>query len=587
MRQIIYKNRNWVLLTIVFVVFPLFFANQNFLLTIFSLVLIYSIAALGLNLVIGYAGQISIGHAAFLAIGAYFSAVMVMKYNVPFLIAFLGAGAIAGFFGLLLGIPSLRLRGFYLAIATMAFGVVIEQTLNAWEFVGASVGIREIKPANLFGISLSSDLANLYFVIFVSIVLFVITNNIIKSKTGRALKAIRESSFAAQSLGINVARYKLIAFIISAVYAGFAGSLYAHTIGYISPLDFGLGTSINLLAMIVIGGLASLSGGFIGSIIIIALPFIFSRTQLPMSVIFGVLLILVVLFFPRGIAYGLQIISLKYLWKPYTSFRRFLSSVKKERGEYAEVSGKKIFYRETGDKRGIPIVFVHGNFASGKWFEPVMSLLPGEYRAFAIDLPNFGRSDRVEEVSIDNYGKFVIDFIRQKELEGAILVGHSLGGPVVQSVMVQRPDLIDRVVLIDPGPPDGLITTPEVYAVLNLYLNNRDLLKKSLIGAMPTRKIDRFTEQLVDEALLMDKRCFVENAKALEKYNYSKSLAGCEIPTLVLVGKKDLIITEAMARRFEKIMPNARVEILADYGHSVNVEDPELFCKILLDFVKG
>lgn len=584
MRQFLHRNKNWVFLSVVFAAFPLFFANQNFLLTIFSLVLIYNIAALGLNLVIGYAGQISIGHAAFMAIGAYFSAVMVMKFNVPFLLAFLGSGFVAGCFGLLLGIPALRLRGFYLAIATMAFGVVIEQSLNAWEFVGASVGVRDIKPPTLFGLKLTSDLANLYLIIFVSIVIFIITDNIIRSKTGRALKAIRESSFAAQSLGINVSRYKLIAFVISAVYAGLAGSLYAHTIGYISPLDFGLGSSINLLAMIVIGGLASLSGGFIGSVIIIALPFMFSRTQLPMSVIFGVLLILVVLFFPRGIAYGFQIFSLKYMWRPYTKFRRYLAMKKKEQGKYVKIADKKLFYRESGDPDGLPVLFVHGNFASGKWFEPAMELLPDTYHSFALDLPNFGRSDRLEEVTIDNYARYVIDFIREFDLEGVVLVGHSLGGAVVQGVIVHRPDLVTRALLIDPAPPDGLVTAPEVYAVLDMYQNNRELLKKALIGVMPTRPVDSFTEKLVDEALLMEGGCFVANARALEKYDYSAGLKGLDIPLLVLVGRKDPIVTEEMVRRFEKLMANVTIEVLPNYGHSVNVEDPELFVKKLAKF---
>ncbi len=586
MRDLIFRNRSWILLSILFAVAPLFFASQNFLLTIFSLVLIYGIAALGLNLVIGYAGQISIGHAAFIAIGAYFSAIMVMRFGVPYPLAFLGSGALAGLFGLLLGVPSLRLRGFYLAIATMAFGVVIEQVLGAWEFVGGKVGIRDIKPASIFGISFSSDLSNLYLVAFVTVVILILTNNIIRSKTGRALKAIRESSFAAQSLGINVSHYKLTAFVISAVYAGFAGSLYAHTVGYISPLDFGLGNSINLLAIIVIGGLSSLSGGFIGSAIIIALPFMFSRTRLPMSVIFGVLLILVILFFPRGIAYGLTVFTTRYLWRPYTALRRFLAAKKREKGKTIEIDGTKIFYRESGNTSGTSIVFVHGNFGSGKWFEPSIKLLEEEYHCFALDLPNFGRSGRIDEVSIDRYGQFVISFMKTLNLNGVILVGHSLGGSVVQSVLVRETGLVDRVVLIDSGPPDGLITTAEVYGVLDLYKNNRDLLRKAIMGIVPTRKLDSFVESLVDEALLMDPRCFEENARALEKYDYSERLKDCSIPVLVLVGKKDLIITEEMARRFQIILPNARVIVLDGYGHSVNVENPELFTEILSDFSK-
>ena len=263
---------------------------------------------------------------------------------------------------------------------------------------------------------------------------------------------------------------------------------------------------------------------------------------------------------------------------------RYQDSMEQPKSRYVKVLDKKIHYLEVGKPSGIPVVFVHGNFASGKWFEPAMEMLPESYHAFALDLPNFGRSDRTEEVSIDNYGKHVVDFIKQLELEGVILVGHSLGGAVVQNVMVRRPDLLSRVVLIDPAPPDGLKTPPEVYPFLDMYRNNRELLKKALIGTMPTRPVDEFTELLVDEALLMDPRCFTENARALEKYNYSEELKCIEIPFLVIVGRKDILITEEMARSFEKILHTVHVSVLENYGHSINVENPGLFVEMLLEF---
>ncbi|HQN28696.1 MAG TPA: alpha/beta hydrolase, partial [Mesotoga sp.] len=157
-------------------------------------------------------------------------------------------------------------------------------------------------------------------------------------------------------------------------------------------------------------------------------------------------------------------------------------------------------------------------------------------------------------------------------------------GAVVQNVMVRRPDLLSRVVLIDPAPPDGLKTPPEVYPFLDMYRNNRELLKKALIGTMPTRPVDEFTDLLVDEALLMDPRCFTENARALEKYDYTQQLKGCEIPVLVIVGRKDMLITEEMARGFERIMHTVHVRVLEEYGHSINVENPGLFVDMLLEF---
>mgnify|MGYP000930792425 CR=1 FL=1 len=261
--------------------------------------------------------------------------------------------------------------------------------------------------------------------------------------------------------------------------------------------------------------------------------------------------------------------------------------MKKENEKCTTIFGKSIFYREGGDQNGIPVVFVHGNFASSKWFEPSLELLPKGYHGFAIDLPNFGRSDRTEEVSIANYGKVLVYFLRQLGLEGVVLIGHSLGGAVVQNVMVYRSDLISKVILVDPAPPDGLVTAAEVYPILDTYRNNRELLKKAIASVMPTRPADSFVDELVDEALLMNPACFVENAKALEEYNYTESLRGCEIPLLVFLGKLDFIVTEEMVRKFESIMPNVRIEILPDYGHSVVVENPSLFIDRVISFVEN
>ncbi|MDD2334083.1 MAG: alpha/beta hydrolase [Mesotoga sp.] len=251
---------------------------------------------------------------------------------------------------------------------------------------------------------------------------------------------------------------------------------------------------------------------------------------------------------------------------------------------YARIVDKKIFYLETVGSEGIPVVFVHGNFASSTWFEPSLEILPERFKGYAIDLPSFGRSDRLEEISIDNYANYVIDFILEMEADGVVLVGHSLGGAVAQSVVIKRPDLIDRVILVDPAPPDGLITPEEVYPYLEMYKGNRELLKKALMGVMPTRKEDDFLERLVDDALLMDEKCFVENARALDRYDFSDELKKTEVPHLVIVGKLDQIITEEMARRFEKLVKNIEVKVLQEYGHSVIVENTELFMEMFIDF---
>lgn|GEM_PF-236167 len=272
--------------------------------------------------------------------------------------------------------------------------------------------------------------------------------------------------------------------------------------------------------------------------------------------------------------------------RTHKSDRRDLVMERSIAEQYVRIVDKKIFYLETVGDDEIPVVFVHGNFASSKWFEPALKILPSGLKGYAIDLPNFGRSDRLEEVSIDNYANYVINFILEMELDGVVLVGHSLGGAVAQSAVIKRPDLIDRVILVDPAPPDGLKTPEEVYPYLEMYRGNRELLKKALIGVMPTREVDEFLEQLVDEALLMDGRCFVENARALEKYDFTEALSEIEVPHLVVVGKLDNIVTEEMARRFERILRDVEIRVLPDYGHSVILEDTELFVKILEDFVE-
>lgn len=266
------------------------------------------------------------------------------------------------------------------------------------------------------------------------------------------------------------------------------------------------------------------------------------------------------------------------------SDRRDLVMERSIADQYVRIVDKKIFYLETLGDEGIPVVFVHGNYGSSKWFEPALERLPDKYHGFALDMPNFGRSDRIDNVSIDTYADYVFKFMKELNLEKVNIVGHSLGGAVVQKVMIDHPEMISRTILIDPAPPSGLKTSPEVYAVLDLYKNNRDLLKKALIGIMPTRKIDKFVDELVDEALLMDGKCFELNARALEEYDYTEDIKSLDIPMLIFVGKKDILITESMAREFEKLNSKAKVKVLGDCGHSVNVEKPDFFIKELEDF---
>lgn len=280
---------------------PLLTGGKSFLSYTASLVGIYIVLSLGLNILTGYAGQISIGHAAFMAIGAYTSALLTVR-GVPFWFALPIAGAAAGAVGWLLGFPALRLHGHYLAIATLGFAAAVQQIITTWDGVtGGHMGLKVGKPS-FFGFPLNTDVRFYYVTLAFVAVMVLLSVNLLRSRVGRAFKAVRDSEVAAQAMGISLARYKTTAFGISAAYAGLAGSVYAHMIGYIGPADFTVGLSLNLLAAIVVGGLGSVPGSVYGGAFIALLPMLFSRVKNLPYVLTGAVLIAVVIFLPYGLA---------------------------------------------------------------------------------------------------------------------------------------------------------------------------------------------------------------------------------------------------------------------------------------------
>ena len=278
-----------------------------------TFILIYAIAGLGLMLLAGFTGQFSIGHAAFLGVGAYTQAVFT-NMGLPFPFALAMAGMLSAAVGVVVGLPALRVKGIYLGIATIAFAFIVEEVFARWESVtGGNSGIH-IKAPNLFGWELSSG-EEFYFlclVITVTVTLGIL--NLLRSSTGRAFVAIRDSEISAQSMGIHLARYKTLSFAISAALAGIAGALYAHKLQFISPDQFNIIQSIDLLLMVVIGGLGSVHGAFLGAIFLIAMPQLIAMTKdyLPavigqapglQSLVYGAVLIGFVLGEPLGL-YG-------------------------------------------------------------------------------------------------------------------------------------------------------------------------------------------------------------------------------------------------------------------------------------------
>lgn len=298
MKKIIY-----LVILLIVILLPLVLKGKPSIIGYLNLIMIYGISAQGLNLLLGIGGQISLGHAAFMAIGGYTSAIFVVNYNFPFLLSLIFSILVSALFGLIVGFPSLRLKGFYLAIATMALGSVVGDVIKRMKITGGDQGFRNIPTFKIFGYEFSSNLSKFYLILFFFLLVIFISRNFVKSRSGKSLIAMRDSEVGSLSVGINISNAKLLAFVLSSIFAGISGALYAHTITYLHPDNFGLSLSINLLAIVIIGGLATLWGPILASILWIFLPLIIgSRLELLSTVIFGIVVIIVVLFLPRGLS---------------------------------------------------------------------------------------------------------------------------------------------------------------------------------------------------------------------------------------------------------------------------------------------
>ncbi|MCA3252424.1 MAG: branched-chain amino acid ABC transporter permease [Pseudomonadota bacterium] len=286
---------------------------DEYMLAQLTMVLIYSVVGVGLMLLAGFTGQFSLGHAAFLGVGAYTQAVMT-NAGIPFPVALVAAAALSAVVGVVVGLPALRVKGIYLGIATLAFGFIVEEVFARWESVtGGNAGLHVKAPA-IFDWKLETATEFYFLCLAVTVLCTLAVLNLLRSPTGRAFVAIRDSEISAQSMGIHLARYKTLSFAISAAMAGLGGALYAHMIKFLSPDQFNIIQSIDLLLMVVIGGLGSVHGAFLGAIFLISMPQLISQVKdfLPAfigqapglkAVIYGLVLIAFVLFEPLGI-YG-------------------------------------------------------------------------------------------------------------------------------------------------------------------------------------------------------------------------------------------------------------------------------------------
>ena len=262
--------KTWMAILILLMIVSPFFLNR-YQLSILNEMGIAVIGALGLNLLIGFTGQLSLGHGAFAAIGAYSSALLTGKLGIPFIISLPFSGLIAALLGLTIGIPSLRLKGLYLALGTLAFAFVIEYILFHWDLTQGDLGMA-VKRISVGPFQIKSQRQYFYFIALLAVLAVLFTKNLVRSKIGRSFIAIRDRDIAAEAMGISLAKYKVMAFGLSAFYAGVAGCLMAHYNRWIVPGSFDISLSIAYIAMIIMGGLGTVLGSVLGAILITGIP---------------------------------------------------------------------------------------------------------------------------------------------------------------------------------------------------------------------------------------------------------------------------------------------------------------------------
>ncbi|WP_094607344.1 hypothetical protein SPSIL_039240 [Sporomusa silvacetica DSM 10669] len=293
--------------------FPLIVAGNPYWLQVTNLAMLYAMMALGLNLMTGRAGLVCLGYAAFVAIGAYVVGILTLKVGVSFWLALIMAGVVASLFGIVLGLPALRVKGHYLALVTIAFGLIVQELLLNFESVtGGTNGLINIPSPQLFGFDLSTPLnlgftslpfqANFYYVIIVLLALSVFfVNRLSHSFFGLCLNAMREDQLAAQCYGLNLTKYKLLAFAIGAFFGGIVGGVYAGMINFIAPENFGFQQSVLVLSMVIFGGLDSIPGAVFGAIILTVIPEKFRAFDDFRLMFYGIIIVSCLLFMPQGL----------------------------------------------------------------------------------------------------------------------------------------------------------------------------------------------------------------------------------------------------------------------------------------------
>jgi branched-chain amino acid transport system permease protein len=307
---------------------------SNYWMGVFDFIGISIIAAVGLNILTGYCGQLSIGHAGFIAVGAYTSAILTSRFGVPFPAALIIAGLMAGSIGIVFGLPSIRVKGFYLAISTIAAQFIIMWIIKQWGWTGGQLGMP-VPRASIGGFVFRSPESQFYLIIGITVLCVFFAKNLARTKVGRAFIAIRDNDLAAEVMGVNLAYYKLMAFFVGCFFAGIAGSLFAHWNIHLTPEQFSFTDSILYVGIIIIGGLGTSIGPILGVLFIRllkefltinAVPFLentltifpsgFASGVTPM--VFGLVIVLFLILEPRGLAHRWSLLKASYRLWPFS-----------------------------------------------------------------------------------------------------------------------------------------------------------------------------------------------------------------------------------------------------------------------------
>jgi branched-chain amino acid transport system permease protein len=268
---------------------------------ILSLAALYGIAISGLDILFGYSGQISFGHAAFFALGAYTTSILTIRLHVPPVLGILAGCVMSIIFGVIIAFPASKLVKHFLSLMTIAFGQMVYMFVNSTtSLTNGAGGLWGIPPLSFFGFKIVNKYSYFVLCVLVLIVILILKKRLISSRTGRALIAVKENVHAAQGLGINIRNYKILAFAISSVMAGLAGGLYAHLVGFISPETFNAAQSTLFMTMLLFGGIGTLAGPIVGAGILILIKEVFQTFSTYQTLIFGIFIIIILFFFPNG-----------------------------------------------------------------------------------------------------------------------------------------------------------------------------------------------------------------------------------------------------------------------------------------------